>query len=223
MTGIDGIRIELEPFKSVRLASNSVRLLAPERMVVVDAGGEPELLRRHLDAIRAAQPDPPLPVCFAQTHAHVDHVAGLTEYGELPAGVAYELAAHERALDVVGRADRAATLADLTGRELTPFRPEGWRIWTVRPAPGGGATEPDLRIPLGNGAFLEAYCTPGHSPDSVTWRVGRVLFAGDLLAATAPLVAGIQGWDRDALLRSLDRLERLMETHDVVQVHVGYG
>ena len=139
MTDGGGIRIELEPFRSARLASKSVRIVAPERMVVVDAGGEPELLRLHLEAIRAAQPVPPVPVCFVQTHAHVDHVAGLTEYGPLPREWTYELAAHERGVRTLREADRSATLADLTGRALTPFAAEGWRTWEVRPRTGAGA------------------------------------------------------------------------------------
>ena len=223
MTAGGAIHIGMEPFKSARLSSNSVRIVAPERMVVVDAGGDPELLRRHLEAIRVAQPTPPVPVCFALTHAHVDHVAGLTEYGALPEGWSCELAAHEEGVRILREADRAASLAELTGREVTPMRFGGWRSGIARREPGGSAVEPDVRIPLGGGEFLEGYCTPGHCPDHVAWRAGRVLFAGDLLAATAPLVAGISGWDRDALLGSLDRLERLMEAYGIEEVHVGHG
>ena len=119
-------------------------------------------------------------------------------------------------------ADRLHTLADLTGRPLTPFGPSAWRSWSIAPRLGR-ATAPDLAIPLGGGIDLEAFCTPGHSPDSVTWRVNRMLFAGDLLAATAPLVAGIAGWSRDALLDSLARLEQLVADYAIEWVHVGHG
>ena len=216
------IPIWVDPSKPTMLSSNSVLLLAPERFVVVDAGGEPAGLRRLLDRMAAAQPLPPRPVCFAQTHAHIDHIAGLTEFGPLPSGWPYELAAHEQGLTVMHRAERAYSLADLTGRPLTAFQPGGWKEWVVRPR-NGGATVPDLSIPLGGGVDLEGYCAPGHSPDGVCWRTGRVLFAGDLLAATAPLVAGIAGWDRDALLASLDRFEQLMAAFEIEWVHVGHG
>ena len=186
------IPIWMDPSKPTMLSSNSVLLLAPERFVVVDAGGEPAGLRRLLDRIAAAHSSPPRPVCFAQTHAHIDHIAGLTEFGPLPAGWTYELAAHEQGLAVMHRAERAYSLADLTGRPLTVFQPSSWKEWVVQPR-NGGAAVPDLSIPLGGGVALEAFCTPGHSPDGVCWRMGRVLFAGDLLAATAPLVAGIAG------------------------------
>jgi glyoxylase-like metal-dependent hydrolase (beta-lactamase superfamily II) len=223
MTGAEPIRIWMDPsFRPARLSSNSVVLQGPARFVVMDAGGEPAGLRRHLDRIRAAQSAPPLPVCFVQTHTHIDHIAGLTEFGPLPDAWPYELAVHEEGLRAMRAADRSLSLADLTGRPLSPFRPAGWREWAVSPRTGTGP-EPDLSLPLGEGAFLEAFCTPGHSPDSVCWRAGRSLFAGDLLAATAPLVAGIPGWDRDALLASLDRLERILEAHGIEQVHVGHG
>ena len=208
---------------AARLSSNSVLLQAPERFVVVDAGGEPELLRRHLETIGAAQPKPAIPVCFVQTHVHIDHIAGLTDFGPLPGGWPYELAAHSEGLRLLRQADTTATLAELTGRSLRPFRPAGWRVWTVQPKPGGTAREPDRVLPLGGDSFLEAFCTPGHSPDSVTWRAGPHLFVGDLLAATAPLVAGIPGWNQKDLLISLDRLERIMEAGGILQVHVGHG
>jgi glyoxylase-like metal-dependent hydrolase (beta-lactamase superfamily II) len=222
MRNADPIRMGGDSFKPAMLSSNSVLLQGPARFVVLDAGGEPAGVRRHLEKIRAAQPSPPIPVCFAQTHAHIDHIAGLTESGALPEGWTYELAVHEHGWRVMREADRSFSLADLTGRVLTPFHPKGWREWIVKPK-GGSATEPDLSIPLGGGVALEAFCTPGHSPDSVTWRAGRALFAGDLLAATAPLVAGIAGWDRDALLASLDRLEKILAAGDIQWVHVGHG
>lgn len=222
MSGDASIPIWVDPSKPTMLSSNSVLLLAPERFVVVDAGGEPAGLRRLLERITAAQSSPPRPVCFAQTHTHIDHIAGLTEFGPLPAMWSYELAAHEQGLAAMHRAERAYSLADLTGRPLTAFQPDGWKEWVVRPR-NGGATVPDLAIPLGGGVDLEAYATPGHSPDSICWRMGRVLFAGDLLAATAPLVAGIAGWDRDALLASLDRFEQLLAAYDIEWVHVGHG
>ena len=222
MTGAEPILLWMDSLKPTMLSSNSVLLQGPARFVVLDAGGEPALLRRHLERIRAVQPAPPLPVCFAQTHAHIDHIAGLTEFGELPSAWSYELAAHVRGLRTMRAADREFSLADLTGRVLSAFHPAGWREWTVQPKDAGAAV-PDLAIPLGGGVALEAYATPGHSPDSVCWRANRVLFAGDLLAATAPLVAGIAGWDRAALLASLDRLERILEVHDILWVHVGHG
>jgi glyoxylase-like metal-dependent hydrolase (beta-lactamase superfamily II) len=222
MTGAEPILLGVDSHKPTLLSSNSVLLQGPERFVVLDAGGEPAILRRQLEKIRAAQSAAPLTICFAQTHAHIDHVAGLTEYGLLPNDWRYEIAAHEQGLRVMHAADRAYSLADLSGRPLTPFCRAGWREWAVR-STGAGASHPDLSIPLGDGNVLEAFCTPGHSPDSVSWRVNRTLFVGDLLAATAPLVAGIAGWDRDALLASLDRLERILETYAIQWVHVGHG
>lgn len=222
MNGGASIPIWVDSFKPTMLSSNSVLLLGTERFVVVDAGGEPAGLRRWLDRIAAAQPAPSLPVCFAQTHAHIDHIAGLTEFGALPGAGPYELAAHEQGFRVLREADRECSLAKLTGRPLAPFAPSGWREWVVKPTRGGAAV-PDLAIPLGGGVSLEAFCTPGHSPDSVCWRVNRALFVGDLLAATAPLVAGIAGWDRDALLASLDRLEAILAAGDIEWVHAGHG
>lgn len=223
VTGTEPIPAWMDSLKPTMLSSNSVLLQAPQRFVVMDAGGEPELLRRYLQIIRERQPVPQIPVCFAQTHTHIDHIAGLTEFGALPEGGRYELAVHELGLKAMRAADRSSSLAELTGHRFTPFHPKNWREWIVRPRPGAGATDPDFSILLGAGISLEAFCTPGHSPDSVSWRVNRALFVGDLLAATAPLVAGIAGWDRDALLASLDRFEILRKAYDIQRVHVGHG
>lgn len=222
MTGTEPIPIWVDAFKPAVFSSNSVLLLARERFVILDAGGEPELVRRHLRKIAEVQPKPPIPVCFVQTHAHIDHIAGLTELESRSAPWQFEIAAHVQGLQVLRTADRLYSLADLSARALTPFRPEGWRTWEVLPQ-ACAATEPDLTIPLGEGQSLEAFCTPGHSPDSVSWRVNRALFVGDLLAATAPLVAGIAGWNRDVLRTSLERLEQILAAYDIQWVHVGHG
>lgn len=65
---------------------------------------------------------------------------------------------------------------------------------------------------------MEIIPAPGHTPDSICCRIGGLLFIGDLLAASRPLVAGLPGWDIGGLADTLDRIIRLLETDPGVQV-----
>ena len=62
MTGAEPILLWMDSLKPTMLSSNSVLLQGPARFVVLDAGGAPALLRRHLERIRAVQPT--LPLCI---------------------------------------------------------------------------------------------------------------------------------------------------------------
>ena len=78
-------------------------------------------------------------------------------------------------------------------------------------------------IPLGAGDNLEVYATPGHSPDGLSFRVGEVLFAGDLLAAVTPLVAGVAGWSHPDLIASLEMIVQLLEGKRIRVCGPGHG
>ena len=136
------------------------------------------------------------------THCHHDHSAEAAAW-QADAARPVWLAAQEDGARALEAGDARWTAADLYGT-LTPAA----RV--DRPLLAGSASSE--RIGLGGGAAVEALACPGHSPDGVCYRVGRLLFVGDLLVANRPLVAGISGWDRERVKNSfrlvLDLLER---------------
>ena len=63
-------------------------------------------------------------------------------------------------------------------------------------------------IPFG-GATIQVLHTPGHSPGSVTYRVGDVLFCGDTLFAGSCGRTDFVGGSYPQILKSLKRLVSL--------------
>jgi glyoxylase-like metal-dependent hydrolase (beta-lactamase superfamily II) len=59
---------------------------------------------------------------------------------------------------------------------------------------------------IGDDDVLDVFETPGHSPDGLVFRVGPLLFTGDLHMATTPGIAGLKGWDNLQLAASLEAL-----------------
>lgn len=78
-------------------------------------------------------------------------------------------------------------------------------------------------ISLGGGDELEIYPAPGHGPDGICIRVGEVLFIGDLLSAANPMVAGISGWCREDLIRTLEMTLWLLDTLPIRLCYPGHG
>lgn len=74
------------------------------------------------------------------------------------------------------------------------------------------------RLSLG-GLELQVLHTPGHSPGSVTLRVGDVLFTGDTLFAGSCGRIDLNGGDGRAMAASLKRLGELEGEFDVLPGH----
>jgi len=70
-------------------------------------------------------------------------------------------------------------------------------------------------IALGDGDRLEVYHTPGHSPDSISMRVGSLLFLGDLFFAPNPGMAGAYGWSQQDLMQSILKILWILENEDI--------
>jgi glyoxylase-like metal-dependent hydrolase (beta-lactamase superfamily II) len=79
------------------------------------------------------------------------------------------------------------------------------------------------RLSLGAGLELEIYETPGHSPCSCTFRLGRHLIVGDVPFGANPGLAGLIGWSSDGLIHSARLLRHLIERHDITTCWTGHG
>ena len=184
------------------------------------------------------------PVLVFLTHCHQDHSqeAGL----ELPAGIEIKRFAHQAGVEALKHRDRNLTVAYLYpwNPEICTARFEGI-LFASSPASeppalefadGGrielhtepiampdGTTLQRQWLSLGAGNRLEIYHTPGHSPCSISLRVGSLLMLGDLPFAANPGVCGLDGWNHADLLQTLHKVDWLLDTPVITVCCPGHG
>lgn len=130
-------------------------------VVLVDTGEEPNgASLRSAIAGRAV-------LAILVTHAHHDHYASASTFGDVPCYVGPADIDRMRGLTQHQGAAQREYRAQNGGRDRLPPLPV-----RLIPAPGG------TRVTLG-GADFEAIALPGHTPGSTAWRMGDVLFGGD--------------------------------------------
>jgi glyoxylase-like metal-dependent hydrolase (beta-lactamase superfamily II) len=224
-------------------SSNSFLVQTPDVVILIDPGGIPKQATHLASLIQGVQVDKALPLVVILTHAHVDHYVAALSVPLLSDPKTAVVAIQERGVDVVQSADRRMTQAEVLGRELLPMRIDlhllgiskteegdrplphtyanGVTLTVVRRPPESGLLHEELIF--GSGPRMDVYHTPGHSPDSCCFQIGRVLFTGDLLLAACPGIAGISGWNQEALLRSLERVQTLLSRGGIEVVCLGHG
>ncbi|WP_292368742.1 MBL fold metallo-hydrolase [Methanoregula sp. UBA64] len=244
---LPGFSIFPEIRKADVISSNAYLIRTPDCLLLIDPGGlasQAELLIAEIAPCLAAGD---LPLVVLLTHAHVDHFTALQEHPLFLDTGRVILAVQEIGARAIGTHDTALTQAEVLGRDFTPL-PVGIRLFAegentegksprefVLPC-GVTATLSREDVPRQSGLILkrevlalprgtrvELYHTPGHSPDSTCIRIGKVLFIGDLLFAANPGVAGLHGWDQDALIGSLDRMLGILQSGEVDMVCPGHG
>jgi glyoxylase-like metal-dependent hydrolase (beta-lactamase superfamily II) len=136
------------------------------------------------------------------THAHYDHIAGMRELQERVGGT-YWLHPEDRFLAIAVAQQGAA-----------------FGLPAVEPPAEIHDLADGQSLPLGTGA-LEVLHTPGHSPGSVTFRAGEVLWVGDVLFAGSIGRTDLPGGSFPVLRRSIR--ERLFPLGDALRVLPGHG
>ncbi len=238
--------VEIFPIipKANCVSSNCYIFSAPDALVVVDPGASPEQTQQISRILTEALAVSRRPVLVFLSHCHQDHSqeAGL----ELPAGIEIKRFAHQAGVEALKHRDRNLTVA-----YLYPWNPEictarfegilfasspaseppslefadGGRIelFTEPIAMPDGTTLQRQWLPLGAGNRLEIYHTPGHSPCSISPRVGSLLMLGDLPFAANPGVCGLDGWNHADLLQTLHKVDWLMDTPVITVCCPGHG
>src|SRR5262249_45811649 len=207
------------------VSSNCFIVSAPNAILVVDPGASHEQTRRISDVVTAALAASQRPVLVILTHCHQDHSQEADSL-MLPAGTELRRLAHDAAACVLERSDRALSCA-----YLYPWNPPvcnapiHCRLFAPDDAcEGGGLTLgrgnrveitrraasladdvalAERSVALGDGERLDIYHTPGHTSCSVSLRLGALLIIGDLPFAANPGLCGLDGWNHEELVRTL--------------------
>jgi glyoxylase-like metal-dependent hydrolase (beta-lactamase superfamily II) len=223
-------------------SSNSYIIAMPGAVVLIDPGGLPDqmdLLAKEIESITNVNR---VPVFVFLTHAHIDHFLVVLTHPYFYSHNAVILAAHEKSAALLSAADTKCTQAELFGKTLKPLEVPlkffGDRETKKMQVPGGAGvpylSEADIfsggrlsvrreRFSPGPGDSIEIFETPGHSPDSVCYRIGTTIFIGDLLFAANPGIAGSRGWNQKDLLRSIDDVLWLLENEEIRICCPGHG
>ncbi|MCX6688514.1 MAG: MBL fold metallo-hydrolase [Methanoregula sp.] len=229
------------------VSSNSYLLRTPDALLLIDPGGLAEQADHLVSVIEECRKDRYLPLVIFLTHAHVDHFLSLCQSSALTDPTKSTIAIHEIGAIALEEGDRNVTQAAILGAEIgdigiglrllsregaatpgipvTLTFPNGASITTIRDmiSTASGAPTQRERITFGTGEGFEIYHTPGHSPDSICLRFGRMLFIGDMLFAANPGVAGLCGWSQESLVDSIDTLTPLITGNEIDLVCPGHG
>ena len=241
--GAPGARIYPLIRKIDTTSSNSYLFQTDDAILLIDPGGLAEQSAQLAQVIEEIREEHDRPVFVFLTHAHLDHFFGTQCTPAFAHPDVAVFAVQETGAAALENGDGKLTQADLLGQKISPVRiglplitneRSGFYAVPISLAFSNGATVTITRgqtrgglvqelIQFGAGPSFEVYHTPGHSPDSICIRMGRLLCIGDVLFAANPGIAGICGWDQSALIRSLYGIEALIAEGGIDFVLPGHG
>ena len=164
--------------------------------IVIDPGGDAPTIVRSLEKANLKL------VAILATHGHFDHVDGL---GQLKKAVDAPIYLHREDLPLV----------ESMGSQGAMF---GVQIQQA-PTPENFVAEGD-EIRFGN-LTVQVLHTPGHSPGSVSYRIGDKVFVGDLLFAGSIGRTDLPGGDYATLISAVR--EKIFTLGDTTTVYPGHG
>ena len=142
------------------------------------------------------------PVAILLTHSHFDHILGIpglrASWPKLPVWC------HPADVD---ETQKTVTLFGSTFPSVSSF--------------GGISTYVEGDQVQVGGITVEVISTPGHTPGSVTLKVGEILFTGDTLFRSSIGRTDLPGGDFGTLMRSLKKLGQLEGDYRVCPGHEG--
>ena len=191
------LNIEMLPLGP--LQTNAYLLAKPDtgRCVVIDPGMNPQPLIRRIGDMEVE--------AILLTHAHFDHMGGVDELRKLKRCPVY--------------------LHDAEAEWLTNAKLNGSARWSdVTPPlvtdPAEFALDHGMTLKL-LGETIRVYYTPGHSPGSVSFHLGGVLFGGDVLFRQSVGRTDLPGGSTRELYDSIHM--HLFKLPDETIVYPGHG
>ena len=239
-THVPGTRaVEIYPIihKPCFMCSSTFVLKTPREIIVIDPGGDRMETRQTRELVSAVAKEEGLPVFIFLTHCHIDHVLSVHVLTDDEPD--WKIICHELTARILEEKDGALTMANMVDMTLPDMRASA--VFFGKPG-GGEGMEPHpfiltpSRFPIGeeewldcesfsigNGDTMEIFHTPGHSPDSICFKVGSFLFSGDLHFATSPGAAGLEGWDGRKLALSAEGVMEIGRSGTVELVIPSHG
>ena len=157
--------------------------------VIIDPAGHPDRIREALGEKTAA--------AVLLTHGHFDHTGALSEFAGLPIYI--------HRLDAPMLSDPHLSVADL--------------VHDRKPRPEATDFIEDGTILNIAGLEIRVIHTPGHTPGSVTYRIGDALFTGDTLFQGSYGRTDFPGGSLATEMASIRKLLALPENHPVYPGH----
>ena len=217
--------------------SNTFIIKSPQVFIVIDPGTDLEQIEHIRQIVTSQQEEPFIPVFIFLTHCHIDHFLAIN----LLTAPTFngQIICHPITADAIESRDEKITLANMNGSVLPTCRVKsrffqpGETFMVPEESPLSLASSimefedghilPLHVIPLSDQDYIEVFHTPGHSPDSVCYRVGSFICTGDLHLATTPGIAGKSGWDNDKLVISLNAIIEKGKKDGITHILPGHG
>jgi len=201
------------------LSSNSYLIGSEDDLILIDPGAIPEQADTILSVISKLPENRQL-TGILLTHTHMDHCHSLVSHPKL-SSFADRAYSHVSGVHALKTEDYGVTQATILGKKLYPTLLGNPLFSTHQEAGRYGLSEETITLP--GGLRITAYHTPGHSPDCICYQIHDTLFIGDTLFAGAPGIAGIIGYSREDLLRSLHGLTGVIRSEAIDICYSGHG
>ena len=239
--------VEVFPFirKIDLMSSNSYIVAGKEQIALIDPGALDDQMDCLFRIITAMFEENPRQIIIYLTHVHLDHCFQLKRIAEFGKVGSILLAVQEKGALALETEDAKMTLAKLLGRDLARV-PVDIKLLSKKDTIYGKECSlqsdtakltyftKSFKLPLGpvlnyqtvslnKDDVLEIYHTPGHSPDSICIRAGRLLFVGDLFFAPNPGMAGAYGWSQTDFLHSIQKVLWILKHKDIHLCCCGHG
>jgi len=239
--------VEIYPYvrKIDLMSSNSYIISAKDQIALIDPGGLDDQMDHLFDIISSMQDRARRPVVIYLTHVHVDHCYQLGRLEEFKDVGRILLAVQKEGASALQNRDSKLTLSHILRRKVAET-PVDIRLFSDQDIGKSGEQEmnfdgsrfsyalkstaipngPQLDcwdVHLGGGDQMEIYPIPGHSPDSISMRIGKILFIGDIFFAPNPGMAGAYGWSQSDLLNSIEKVIWILQTRKIKLCCAGHG
>lgn len=231
--------IEIYPLirKPCVTCSNTFILKSDLYTIIIDPGAEREQIERIRRIILLIKRLNYCPVLIFFTHCHIDHYLAVSSLIHSKPGA--EIICHKKTAKAIEGRDENITLANMNGSILPVCKVKACFFDDYNEIHFSEKNKliieksiikiddnhdvPCQTFAISDNDKMEIFHTPGHSPDSVTYRVGSLLFTGDLHLATTPGIAGKSGWDNKQLSISLRTVLEKCKKDNISAVLPGHG